>query len=163
VEAETGGILLGDSAALQIDTGYADLLSGRFFGAGDIQSVAEVGITINDDGSLTFSADKLRTRYAESPDDIKSFLQTKDLGLSSKIDKLVESLAGEQSSIMINRAAALERKIKVNDERVQKFNEMLTRKREFLLEQFYTLETTIAKIQSNTDALSALASLAAPQ
>ena len=81
----------------------------------------------------------------------------------SVFDKLVESLAGEQSSIMINRAAALERKIKINDERVQKFNEMLTRKRDFLLEQFYTLETTIAKIQSNTDALSALASLASPQ
>jgi flagellar hook-associated protein 2 len=163
VEAETGGILLGDSAALQIDTGYADLLSGRFFGTGDIQSIAEVGVSINDDGSLAFDADKLRTRYAESPDDVKSFLQTKDLGLSAQVDKLVESLAGEQSSIMINRAAALERKIKINDERVQKFNEMLTRKRDFLLEQFYTLETTIAKIQSNTDALSALASLAAPQ
>lgn len=159
---QKGGILLGDSSALQIDTGFADLLSGRFFGAGEIQSIAEVGIEIKDDGTLVFDAEKLRTRYAESPEDVKSFLQTKDLGFSTRIDKLVESLAGESDSIMVNRAAALERKIKINDDRVKKYNEMLTRKRDFLLNQFYTLETTIAKIQSNTDALSAITALAAP-
>lgn len=162
-ETQTGAVLLGDSAALHIDADFADLLSGRFFGAGEFQSIAEIGIEIKDDGSLTFDTDKLRARYAESPDDVRSFLQTKDLGFSARIDKLVEGLAGERDSIMVNRAAALERKIKVNDERVKRFNEMLTRKRDFLLNQFYTLESTIAKIQSNTDALNSIAYIGAPQ
>lgn len=161
-DTQKGGILLGDSSALHIDTDFADLLSGRFFGAGDLQSIAEIGIELKDDGSLVFDADKLRLAYAESPEDVQSFLQTKELGLSARIDKLVEGLAGEGDSIMVNRAAALERKITINDERVKKFNEMLTRKRDFLLDQFYTLESTIAKIQSNTDALNSIAALASP-
>ena len=73
-----------------------------------------------------------------------------------------EGLAGETDSIMVNRAAALERKVKINDDKVKKYNEMLTRKRDFLLKQFYTLETTLAKIQSNTDAINSIASLAQP-
>jgi flagellar capping protein FliD len=162
-ETQKGGVLLGDSAALHIDTDFAQLLSGRVFGVGDIQSLEEVGLELKDDGTLSLDKDKLRARQAESPDGVKAFFQTKDLGLAAKIDKLIEGLAGEDDSILVNRAAALERKIQVNDQRVKFFNEMLTRKRDVLLEQFYTLESTIAKIQSNTNALGALNALAAPQ
>lgn len=161
-ETQKAGILLGDSSALQIDTGFASLLSGRVFGAGDIQSLEEVGIELKDDGSLTLDKDKLRGRHAESPEDVQSFFQTKDNGFAARIDKLIEGLAGEQDSILVNRAAALERKIQINDDKVTFFNQMLTRKRDFLLNQFYTLETTIAKIQSNTDALASLSAIAFP-
>lgn len=159
---QKGGILLGDSAALHIDTDFSSLLSGRFFGVGDFQSIEEIGVELKDDGTLVFDAEKLRTKYAESPDNVKSFFQTEELGLSDRIDKLIEGLAGEGDSVLINRAASLERKIKINDDKVKFFNEQLTRKREFMLNQFYNLETTIAKIQSNTDALSSLAAMAAP-
>src|SRR5690606_27482751 len=128
-----------------------------------IQSIAEIGIDFKDDGTLAFDAERFHAKYAESPDAVRSFLTSKEFGLSAKIDKLVEGLAGEGDSIMVNRAAALERKIKINADKVTKYNEMLTRKRDFLLNQFYTLESTLAKIQSNTDALASLASLAQPQ
>ncbi|MDZ4781958.1 MAG: flagellar filament capping protein FliD [Planctomycetia bacterium] len=161
-ETQKGGILLGDSSALHIDTDFASLLSGRVFGVGDIQSLEEVGLELKDDGTLSLDKDKLRARQTESPEGVQAFFQTKDLGLAAKIDKLIEGLAGEDDSILVNRAAALERKIQVNDQRVKFFNEFLTRKRDVLLNQFYTLESTIAKIQANTNALGALNALANP-
>ncbi len=161
-DTQKGGVLLGDSSALHIDTDFAQLLSGRVFGVGDIQSLEEVGLELKDDGTLSLDKDKLRARQTESPEGVQAFFQTKDLGLAAKIDKLIEGLAGEDDSILVNRAAALERKIQVNDQRVKFFNEMLTRKRDVLLNQFYTLESTIAKIQSNTNALGALNALANP-
>ena len=147
---------------MHIDTDFASLLSGRVFGVGDIQSLEEVGLELKDDGTLSLDKDKLRARQTESPEGVQAFFQTKDLGLAAKIDKLIEGLAGEDDSILVNRAAALERKIQVNDQRVKFFNEFLTRKRDVLLNQFYTLESTIAKIQANTNALGALNALANP-
>lgn len=156
------GVLLGDSSALHIDTDFASVLSGRIFGAGDIQSLEEVGLELKDDGTLTLDKEKLGAKQTESPEDVQAFFQTKDLGLAARLDKLIESLAGEKDSILINRAAALERKIKINDQKVAFYNQTLSRKRDFLLTQFYNLETTIAKIQSNTDAINSIAALAPP-
>ena len=54
------GLLFGSSETLRIQTGYSRLLSGRIVGAGDLQSIGQVGLGFSDTGKLELSNSKLQ-------------------------------------------------------------------------------------------------------
>ena len=84
---------------------------------------------------------------------MKKLFTDENLGIAKKLDTQLEQLVGEDNSL-INRAAALQRKVDVNNERIASQNVRLDRERTELLKQFYDLESAIAKIRSNQSALS---------
>ncbi|MBN2296430.1 MAG: flagellar filament capping protein FliD [Pirellulales bacterium] len=67
------GLLFGDSAALRLDVDLSTMLSGRFLGVGSIQSLAEVGLDIKKDGTLSFDAAKFSTQFEKDPDAVARF------------------------------------------------------------------------------------------
>ncbi len=154
---ETGakGILLGDASALRIDTDLNRLLSGRFFGVGSIQSLETVGISLNDDGTLTFDATKLRDKFSSDPDSVREFFSKEKLGFAAKLTDLTEQLAGT-NSLLSTRRDTLEAKFNANVERINFLTERLERFREQTFNQFVRLELAIGKLQNNLIALNAL-------
>lgn len=160
VETNTGAILTGDAAALRLDTELSHLLSGRFFGAGSIQSLAEVGVTLDDDGTLSFDEAKLKARFADDPEAVQQFFATDEFGVSGKFDRLIESLSGEEVSLLARRLEALQDKIDQNSARVDFMNGRLETERDRLLMQFYRMELAIAKMQSSMSAIDAIQPLA---
>ena len=59
-ETDEKAILTGDSTALRLETEMMEFLSGRFFGAGSIQSLGEIGIDTKSDGTLSFDSTVLK-------------------------------------------------------------------------------------------------------
>ncbi len=150
------GLLFGSNEALRIESTLSSLLSRRFAGAGSIVSLDAVGISLNDDGKLALDSQKLRDRYAADPAAVKEFFTHKDFGVAKRFNDVVESLAGEGNSLLINRTLALQRKIEINQARVATFNERLARERERLLKEFFDLENVIGKLQSSLTAITNL-------
>jgi flagellar hook-associated protein 2 len=150
------GILFGSNEALRIETTLSNLLSRRFVGAGTITSLDAVGISLRDDGKLALDSQKLRDRYAADPAAVKEFFTNKDFGVAKRFNEAVESLAGANNSLLINRTLALQRKIEINNERITAFNQRLDRERERLLKNFYDLENVIGKLQSSLTAITNL-------
>ncbi len=155
-ETETRSILTGDPTALRLDTDLAYLLSGRFAGSGGIRSLATLGIDLKDDGTLDFDEAKLKSKYAEDPEAVKTFFLEEEFGLSAKFGDLLDRLTDEQSSLLTNRTSTLDKKIERNGERVVFMAERLNTQRDRLLKQFYNMEMAIAKLQSGLTALNAL-------
>lgn len=156
---QTGAVLFGNPTVLRAGSDLSRLLSGRIGGAGDLRTIAELGLTFDNAGKLQFDADRLQERFSSDPTAVEEFLSTAETGLGARLDKLTEQLAGVGDSLLVGRAAALSRIVETNNERIEQMNARLERQRERLLKQFQTMETTIGKLQSNLSALSAIVPL----
>ena len=53
----TGAVLFGSNVALRLQSDFGRLLTSRFFGLGSIQSLEEVGLSVDAKGRLQFSTD----------------------------------------------------------------------------------------------------------
>ncbi len=156
------GLLFGSSETLRIQTGYSRLLSGRIVGAGDLQSIGQVGLGFSDTGKLELSNSKLQKALENGPQNVEEFFSTSDSGLAAKLDSLAESLAGQTNGMLLNRSETLSTQIAFNNDRIESLNDRLENERERLLRQYYSMEQAIAKIQSNQQAVSRITPISIP-
>jgi len=156
----TKGPLTGTNEALRVESEVSSLVTQRFFNAGPIQSLAEVGISINDKGKLSLDRDRAETKFSADAKAVEDFFTTETTGFSNKVSALIETLAGEGSSLLVNRAVALQARIDVNTERIDFFTARLDRERENLLTTFYNMESVIGKLQNNLSAIGSIQALA---
>ncbi|MCH7729035.1 MAG: flagellar filament capping protein FliD [Planctomycetes bacterium] len=155
-EDGTTGPLFGSSAVLRLEIDLANLITGRFFGAGSIQSLAELGINVKRDGRLELDTQKLRDKFAEDPTAVSEFFTTEDFGFGDKVQRVIDSLAGEDNSLLINRTISLQSNIDLNNERIAFLNERLDRQRDRLLKEFFGIEEAIARLQTSLTAIQSI-------
>ncbi len=156
--AETNqvGILFGRSSALRVDTTYGRLLTGTFPGASSIASLAQLGIRLNDQGRLEFDRSKFSAQYSLDPAAVKSFFTAENVGFSAKAKAAADSLAGIESGALLQRSNTLTTQIESNSKRIAALEIRLNKQRERLLTQFYNMETVLARIQQDLNALNQL-------
>ena len=150
----TVGVLFGRSEALRVEFDLANLISGRFFGAGPIQSLGEVGLRLNANGRLAFDEERFRSEYEENSNAVEEFFSNEDFGVASKMVAVAEQLAGVDNSVLLNRTQTLQRTMESNDERIISLNLALEQERESLLEEFFRLETIVGQLQNNLSTVS---------
>ncbi len=154
-ETDSRSVLTGDATALRLDMDLAYLLSGSLVGAGSIHSLRELGIALQDDGTLELDESALRTRCEQDPEAIRRFFAEEQFGLSAKLDGLIERLSGEENSLLAARLETLNSKIEQNEERIAHWDARLEIRRQRLYLQFYRMELAIGKLQANLSALEA--------
>ncbi len=147
------GLLFGSSEANRITSGFSRLLSSAITGAGTIKSIGQVGISFNDKGKLALDTDKLTSLLDSNRADVEQFFTTAETGLANRVDDLSNRIAGVDNSLLLTRNKTLADQIEQNGRRIDTYNTRLDRERERLLKQFYSTETAISKIQSNSSAI----------
>jgi flagellar hook-associated protein 2 len=156
LEANTKGILFASGEALRIDNDLSRLLTDRYFGVGEVQTLAELGISVNEQGELAFDRTKFDERYAADPDAVEEFLTDEEQGFAAKADKVLERLVGKDNSALVTRAATLNRQVEDSERRIGIWDERLSRQRERLLLEFYRLENTISKMRAGLSAIQSI-------
>jgi flagellar hook-associated protein 2 len=161
-EALTTGILFGTREALRVESDLTHLISGRFFGVGNVTSLDSIGISLDAKGKMEFDKEKLQSALAIDAASIEKLFTHETLGVSAKLEGVVNELAGEEKpgvinhSLLASRTRALTTIIETNNERVTKMDERLARQRDILLTEFSRLESLVANMQRNLTALSSL-------
>jgi flagellar hook-associated protein 2 len=150
------GTLFGSSETLRIDNDLSSLLTDRYFATDSIRSLREVGIKTKGDGAIEVDVDVLKAAFAADPEAVEEFFTAETNGVAARFHDVIESLAGEGTSLLVNRAQALQAKVDIFNARIDQMNERLERERERLEIEFYRLELAISEMQSNTSFLSAL-------
>ena len=102
---------------------------------------------------------KLTAAYASDPSGVETFFTDAERGFKTKLDAAVESLAGEDNSLLINRTISLNNRIELNQERIENLNQRLSRQRELLLKQFFEMESVIGNLQNSLQAVQQIAAL----
>ena len=156
------GILFGSNEVLRVETDLSRLVSGRFAVGGSVTTLESVGISLDDKGRLEFDEERLQAAFESDPQDVRTFFTDETNGLSAKFKSLLDSLAGEGTSLLLTRNDVLQRQIETNTERIESLDKQLEAQRNQLLLDFYRMEQSIAKIQSGLQALQALRPLPPP-
>jgi len=155
-EAQTTGVLFGTAAALRVDSDLTYVLTGRFFGAARYQSLESIGISLNDKGRMELDTTKLTTAFETDPAALKQLFTHQTAGMVAKLKARLEQLVGSKNALLSSRAEALTQIIEANHNRISQWDERLARQRERLLTEFYRIDSIVASLQKNLNALSSL-------
>ncbi len=150
--------LTGDAAALRLDSDLSGFFSG-VVGAGSFRAAAELGISLQQDGSLSLDEERLKAQFADNPQAVQQFFAAKDTGFAARLDRLLEQAAGQKGSLLASRLKALEDKVAAQQSRLEAMNDRLEAQRQRLLLEFYRMETAIGKLQNNMNAISSIQAL----
>lgn len=183
-DTEVGGPLLGDSTALQLRTALYNGITRRPQGVtGGYQLLSQVGVKIGSGGKLEVDNTKLQAAIENDPEGVKQLFaassqqsteerievspgifvrNTNRVGeytqrgvaelLGATIDNFISSTGG-----LLTRAnESVTTQIDLQRKRISALDVKLASKQLYLQNQFASLETTLAKLQSQQSALAGL-------
>ena len=154
--AKTSGLLFGSSEVLRVEQTLSRFISQKTFASGKIQSLEQLGVSLDDKGKLRLDSTKLAKAVDNNLSDVQAFLTKEKTGFSDRAKVVLDGLVGVKNSVLVNRSQVLQRNIENSTDRVTSLNARLDREQTRLLKQFYDLETNLGKIKNNGSALGQL-------
>ena len=174
-ESEERGLLLGDSALIQLKSRlYNSIISRSNDLSGSFSSLAEVGISVGSGATLKLDSAKFQAALStdrEAVENLFTFIETETnddgevittaKGVGMAIDELIERLTDTEHGIIENRVSTIDRQISLNQDRIEQIDLALAAKRLRLETEFAAMEKALAGLQSQSSALASLQSLSA--
>jgi len=151
--AKTSGQLFGSSEVLRVEQTLSRFISQKTFASGKIQSLEQLGVSLDDTGKLRLDRTKLAKAVDNNLSDIQGFLTNAKTGFSDRAKVVLDSLVGVKNSVLVNRSQVLQRNIESSSDRVSSLNIRLVKEQTRLLKQFNDLETNLSKIKNNGSVL----------
>ena len=164
----TAGLLLGDPVAASITSALYSSLN-TVVGSGNIRVLAQLGITVGDDGQLTFDQDTFNSEIASDPDGVEQLFNassttnnssgtpvTTNTGLAYAIDTALKNLIDPISGSVTSAESELNSESQGFTDQITSLNALLAQKKSQLEEQFDNMESVLAGLQSQQSALSSI-------
>ena len=161
----TGGILLGDSTAQQIEQTLYGVVNTVVQGAGQYQDLADIGVTINANGAATssptlnFDQNTFDAAFASDPTAVSNLFTQATTGLAAVINSATDSLTDPENGVITLESDTLNTQIQQYQNNINQLNVILADKRNQLEQQFADMESTLASLESQSEVLSSLGSL----
>jgi len=145
---ETGGVLMGESLLRMVQSSVQSILTPSWDTGGDapeIQILAQLGITFEDDGTLTVNSAELETAINENFEDVKGMFS--DSGLADQIDTLLEGYTKFQG-MCDSKNEHLEDIVDDLEDQIARAEDQLDNYEASLIKKFAALESTMSILQS---------------
>lgn len=186
---ERRGTLLGDSTALSLRNELFSVVQSTPLGAGgQYQRLAQVGLKVARDGSISIDDTKLRDAILNDPTAVKDLFSGFEqetiptnvevsgvpgatvvntategrytrLGVLEKIAQLATKYVDSTRGVLTARGKTIDNEIKSGNDRITDYDQRLAAKRTRLEAQFATLEATLARLQGQQSSLSGIRAL----
>jgi flagellar hook-associated protein 2 len=156
------GLLLGDATVQGIQNQLYDAINTVVKGAGDYSTLADVGLSINDQGQLSFDEDTFTAAYSEDPADVSKLFTDATAGFGTVLETDVKSLIDPISGSITQETNTLATQNLNYQSRMVELNSMVDATRSRLQLQFANLETVLAGLQSQQAALGTISNISAP-
>lgn len=157
-DAENGisGTLVGESGARRIMTSLQQKISSTYVTGSTLDGLSMIGISTNQDGTLTFDATEFADDLAEDADAVFTMF-TSDTGPFASIQTQIDDVyVDSESGILSTRLDSIEATIDQFEERILILDEHLVALEERLTLQFAALEDTIAQLNGVSTMLDAM-------
>jgi flagellar hook-associated protein 2 len=181
VETEEKGVLLGNSTTSQVRNALFRTVQQKATGvATQFQYLSQVGLTVGAGGVLQFDRGKFQEAYDSDPEAVENLFTafqgstttTKEiapgvtvdsneqtysqLGVGDLFDQLLDGLTDSIDGTMTLADEAIQDQINLTQGRIEDFDERLAAKRLRLEREFTAMETALAQLQSQNNALLSL-------
>ncbi|MEM6285856.1 MAG: flagellar filament capping protein FliD [Bacteroidota bacterium] len=146
-EGEDRGAFVGDSGMRSFRLGMRGDLARTVDDAGDLTSLADLGITTNRDGTLVLDdPSALDEALAASPGAVGALFGGED-GLAARLQSRTEALLGDSGTIE-QRKDIIDQRVERLDAQIERWDVRLERREETLRAQFAQLEEITLQAQS---------------
>lgn len=160
-DTQERGILLGDSTISFVESRLARAVIGRFdVGQSAATTLASVGITFGDGGRLSFDEERFREKFIDDPAAIEQLFTADETGVGAVLESTLEFLTNETDGLMTRRSDLLNDQVEDLNDRIASMDLLLAARRDQLERQFASLETVLAGLQDQQNALVQLAQMA---
>lgn len=158
----TPATLQGNGTALQIPSALSNLVNNSVFGpAGNsVQSFAALGLSVNQDGTLSLDSTVLAQQIAQSPTAVGNFFLDPTNGFAAKLKSAVNSFSDPTTGELTTQGNSLQASATATESRIATLNQILTGRQQTLMSQFTHLESVLAGLRTQQSALAGLLNLA---
>jgi len=150
----TTGTLFGTNEALHMDSDVSHAIFDTYFNDGAIRSLAELGVSADDQGKLSFDKSVFTDRFDSDPTGVTEFFTDERRGFAVKTDALMESLVGKDNSLLVTRLEAMQKQVDTYTTDINNWNTRLASIQNRLLNEFYNMESVVSSIKNNLTAIS---------
>lgn len=155
---EQRGVLFGDGFVLRTQSRFNTFVNGSYGESGNaIRNLAALGISFNDDGSMSFDQGQFETVADASPDALVKFFDG-DEGFGTQLETLIEDLTDTVSGGFTVQKNALQRNVDDTEERVETLTARMLAARERYLAEFARMESILASLDTQSNVLTEFAS-----
>ena len=150
------GPFVADNLAGSVQRSLSSMFSKQSSAGTTLTSLAELGLTTDSDGLLTFDADVFATAYADHPDDVVGILTDSTDSVSSKFTTLIDTYTDPDTGQLTERGSSLDDQLTTVDERITRFDEQMTAYEARLKRQFTAMEIALGALDGAKSQLTAL-------
>ena len=119
--------------------------------------MAQAGLSLGTGAELKFDEQAFRAAYAANPDGVVRFFTDTVHGVGTVLKNGLEKIT-DTSGLIPTRTASLDQQKQLLQDRVDRLNDLLSRKQARLQQQFQSLESSLTLLQSQQATLTNFAS-----
>lgn len=149
--APVTGDLVGDSTVRNVLSGIRNELSSPA-NQKNIRMLSDLGITTENDGTLTLDSTKLSTALSNNYDAVTTYL-TGDTGLMSRLDNKITPYT-ETGGILGQRVSNLQSQLKKLDSQQTALNTRMTQYQTMLTAKYNAMDTLVSNMNSTASTIS---------
>jgi len=150
--SKTGGILLGDSTLRSVQDTIRREISASVSGlTGAFSTLAELGVTTDEDGKLSLDDDKFAKALASNFDDVGELFAS-DSGIAKRLDSLIDGYIGSNGLIK-SRTEGIQNSIVDLGEQRDSLNRRLASLESRLMSQFTVMDTLVSTLNNQSSFL----------
>ncbi|MEM8944425.1 MAG: flagellar filament capping protein FliD [Planctomycetota bacterium] len=150
------GLLFGTNEALRVDVSLSRLVTERYSGLGEFDTLQDIGISIDDTGKLSLDQSALREAFDTDSQSLQRLFTSEESGVVDRFNNAIDRLTDAETGLLTNRDESLQATIDLNNARIERFNESLERERTRLELEFFNLELLISNLQTSQEAVNSI-------
>lgn len=150
------GPFVGDAMISSLSSSLSAMFSVQSSAGSTLSSLAELGLTTSQDGTLSFDADAFASAYADHPDDVVGILTDGTNGVSQKFTAFIETFTAEDDGRLALRGDTLDTQVTTVNDRITAFDTQMQSYEDRLRRQFTAMEVALGALQSTSSQLTAL-------
>jgi len=142
------GTLLDGSTALGLEQSMNRMLSYQVVPSGTVRTLADMGVKLQNDGTLTLDTTTFNKVLAKDPDALNAIFNTATNGMSDKFSALSNQYTNSFSGQLVQRTTSLQKTIKDITSRNQQLQDHVNNYKLQLQKSFANMENLVSNYNS---------------
>lgn len=157
-EGQNTPVLFGNSTVRGVEDALARAVSEPVSGTSTYKMLADVGIHLMKDGTLTVDESKLSTALGNDFEGVRSLFVTRNGtdGVAGRVTKLIDTYVNSSSGLIKNAQDGLDAQVEDLDDRIDAATRALESYQETITRQFIAMESAISMLKGQQTSLNAI-------
>jgi flagellar hook-associated protein 2 len=157
-DEESYGVLFGDTTTNSLRSKlYSNIFTEIENGDSDYTYLSQLGVEVEDDGTLTFDEDTFEEALSDDADGVKDFFTTADTGFADVMNVTLDAYL-DWDGIFATKIDGLESSVERVDEKIDSLEDKLDVYEERLRARYAALETLLSELTGTQASLTSLLS-----